>query len=154
MVRISKAVEYALVAVQHMTERPDSLVSARDLSEHYDLPSGLLAKIMQRLAAAGILESEQGVRGGYRLVRDPAGLSFLELSEAVEGPTRIAACDTNGAGSCDRTETCTVAGPVNELSARIVDLLAATSVGELLAYSASAPVAGGRRHLTVQGARV
>ena len=49
------------VAVQHMTEHPETLVSARDLSEHYELPSGLLAKIMQRLAAAGILESEQGV---------------------------------------------------------------------------------------------
>lgn len=153
MVRISKAVEYALVVVRNMTEHPETLVSARDLSEHYDLPSGLLAKIMQRLAAAGILESVQGVRGGYRLVRDPRGLSFLELSEAVDGPIRIAACDTNGAGSCDRTDTCTVAGSVNELSGRIVDLLAATSVGDLLEHSAPAPVRSVRGGLTVQGVR-
>ncbi|MFW5737864.1 MAG: RrF2 family transcriptional regulator [Spirochaetota bacterium] len=154
MVRISKAVEYALVAVRHMNDHPESLVSARDLSEHYDLPSGLLAKIMQRLAAAGVVESEQGVRGGYRLARDPGELSFLELSEAVEGPIRTAACDTNGDGSCERTDTCTVAGSVHELSARIVDLLAATSVGELLEHSAPAPVDSGRGRLTFEGARL
>lgn len=134
MVKITKAVEYALVAMQHMDRHPGRLVSARDLSELYALPSGLIAKILQRLASARILASEQGVRGGYRLVRDPASLSFLDLSEAVDGPIRVAACDTHGQQSCDRGEICTVAGPVHELSDRIVDMLASTNVGELLGH--------------------
>jgi len=132
MVRISKTVEYALVAIQHMANHRSELVSARDLAVHFELPAGLVAKILQRLATAGMLESEQGVRGGYRLARDPDAISFLELSEAVEGPFRPAACDTDGAGSCERSDVCTVAGPVHTLSARIVDLLAQTKVGSLL----------------------
>ncbi len=132
MVRISKTVEYALIAIQHMAARRNELVSARDLARHFELPAGLVAKILQRLSAAGMLESEQGVHGGYRLVRDPDAISFLELSEAVEGPLRPVACDSAGSGSCDRSDACTVAGPVHALSARLIDLLAETKVGSLL----------------------
>jgi Rrf2 family protein len=132
MVRISRTVEYALVAIQHMALRPGELVSARDLADRLTLPAGLIAKVLQRLAVAGMLESEQGVHGGYRLSRDPAAISFLELSEAVEGPLRPAACDTGGDGSCDRGTVCTVAGPVHTLSARIIDLLSETTLGSLL----------------------
>ncbi len=142
MVRISKRVEYALIAVQFMAREPERLVSARDLCETLALPSGLIAKILQRLAAAGVLESEQGAGGGYRLVRDPESLSFLELSEAVEGRMRLSACDVEGTGSCDRGDVCTVAGPVHSLGARIVGLLADTTVGSLLR---SNPVQGAHR---------
>lgn len=142
MVRISRRVEYALIAVQFMAGEPDRLVSSRDLSETLALPSGLIAKILQRLASAGLLESEQGAGGGYRLVRDPEAISFLELSEAVEGRMRLAACDTAGTGSCERSDVCTVAGPVHLLGARIVGLLADTTVGSLLR---SGPVQGAHR---------
>jgi len=134
MVKISRTVEYALVAVQHMVAHRGTLVSARDLSSALALPSGLMAKVLQRLSAAGMLESEQGVHGGYRLVRDPDTLSFLELSEAVEGPLRPAACGSGSEGSCDRGDVCTVSGPVHTLSARIVDLLSETKVGSLLKH--------------------
>ena len=132
MVRISKRVEYALVAIQHMSSNPRELVSARDLSARFSLPANLMAKILQRLASAGILTSAQGVHGGYRLVRDPNTMSFLELSEAVEGPVRPASCDAGSADGCERSEACTVAGPVHLLSERIIGLLAETKIGSLL----------------------
>ncbi len=132
MIGISRRVEYALIAVQHMNQDRGRLVSARDLSAHYSLPAGLIAKILQRLAGSGLLESELGAGGGYRLVRDPDSISFLELSEAVEGRVRLAACDSDADGDCERRDGCTVAGPVHTLGARIVGLFADTSVGSLL----------------------
>lgn len=132
MVRISRAVEYALIAVQYMEEHPLELVTARELSDRFSLPAGLIAKILQRLATAGILQSEQGVRGGYRLARELGTVSLLTLSEAVEGPMRPTACDTDGAGGCDRSEACTVADPIHALSARIVDMFAQTDLESLL----------------------
>ncbi|MFW5684638.1 MAG: RrF2 family transcriptional regulator [Spirochaetota bacterium] len=144
MVRISKTVEYALVVLKHMDAHPSDLVSARDLRERYDLPGGLLAKIMQRLASGGLVESVQGAHGGYRLVRDPAGISLLELSEAVEGPVRVAACDTGGTERCERGDVCTVAGPVHSLSERIVGLLSETNLGTLLSAGRSTAGTGVR----------
>lgn len=138
MLRITKRVEYALVALQQMRLDPNRLVSARDLSERFDLPGGLVAKILQRLASAGMLESEQGVRGGYRLARNPETITLLELAEAVDGPLRVAACEGDPPGACDRADTCTVAGPVHTLRTRIETLLDHTTIGSLL--GADAPV--------------
>ncbi|MFP4377872.1 MAG: RrF2 family transcriptional regulator [Spirochaetales bacterium] len=130
MVRIAKAVEYGLAAIQEMDRRQD-LVTARDISEALDLPSGLLAKVMQRLSAAGIIASVQGVRGGYRLVVAPERLSFLDLVEAIEGPYRFSSCES-GQGSCAREAECSVAEPVSRMGARITAVLAETSVAALL----------------------
>jgi Rrf2 family protein len=130
MVRIAKSVEYGLAAIQEMHRRRD-LVTARDISEALDLPSGLLAKVMQRLSAAGIITSVQGVRGGYRLAVDPASLSFLDLVEAIEGPYRFSSCESS-AGSCGREAECSVAEPVSRMGAKITTLLAETSVAALL----------------------
>jgi Rrf2 family protein len=133
MVRIPKSVEYGLAAVQEMRQR-NGLVTARDISTAHGLPSGLLAKVMQRLAAAGIIRSVQGVRGGYELATNPDCLSFLSLVEAIEGPYRFASCGTGG-GSCTKEGECSVAEPVNRMGAKITAVLADTSVGALLADS-------------------
>ena len=132
MVRISRAAEYALVAVKHMALHPEDLVTARGLSTQYDLPAGLVAKTLQRLATARIVESEKGAHGGYRLVGSLDRLSFLRLTEAVDGPFRFAACEQNADRMCTRGDRCTVSGPVHALGARISALLSATTVGEVL----------------------
>ncbi len=130
MVRIAKSVEYGLAAIQEMHQR-QGLVTARDISEALDLPAGLLAKVMQRLSAAGIITSLQGVRGGYRLAVDPESLSFLGLVEAIEGPYRFSSCES-GQGACTREAACSVAEPITRMGAKITALLSETSVGTLL----------------------
>ena len=131
MVRISKTTEYALVVMKHMSSAGNALCSVREMSGRYELPQGLLAKILQRLAAAGIVTSVQGPHGGYRLARDPDTVSLLELSEAVEGPARVIACEQPD-GSCDRRSRCTVAEPVRAIAHQLTGLLSGTSVGSLL----------------------
>jgi Rrf2 family protein len=130
MVRISKSTEYALAAIKHLAQ-DGGTASVRDLSERYNLPSGLLAKVLQRLASAGIVESVQGARGGYSLIRQPDELTFLELCEAVDGRYRFATCESDG--RCEHEEQCTVSGPVHEMGERITEFLAQTRVGGLLA---------------------
>ena len=44
-----------------------------------------LAKHLQSLARAGVLETVKGPRGGYRLARPPAEISVLEVVEAIDG---------------------------------------------------------------------
>ncbi len=73
MLRLSKKADYALIAMRHLAATADrSAVSARELAETYDIPAELLAKVLQKLVHARLLESHQGTRGGYVLGR-PAG---------------------------------------------------------------------------------
>ncbi len=57
------------------------------LAEVFDLPPEYLKKQLQPLAKAGILRSEAGARGGYRLGRAPEAISLMDVVTAIEGGT-------------------------------------------------------------------
>ena len=59
---------------------PDSALPAARLAEYHGVPSAYLAKHLQALARAGVLETVKGPRGGYRLAR-PA----TEITRARRG---------------------------------------------------------------------
>jgi hypothetical protein len=59
---------YGLLSAQHLAEHAgEGSFSANDLAEFYGLPHEALAKILQRLATAGVLLSHHGINGGYTL---------------------------------------------------------------------------------------
>src|SRR5260221_10015300 len=64
---------------------PDSALPAARLAEYHGVPAAYLAKHLQALAKAGVLETVKGARGGYRLARSPAEITVLEVVEAVDG---------------------------------------------------------------------
>ena len=57
MLKITKKVEYALIAVRHLKENPKDLVPVSEISNIYGIPRELLAKTMQQLASKNILKS-------------------------------------------------------------------------------------------------
>ena len=81
--------------------------------------------LADRLNVAGFTQPTQMGFG-----RSLDEVSFLELSEAVDGPQQVAPC--NGEIECDRRPYCTVAGPVADLGMQITGLLSGISVGQLL----------------------
>ena len=93
MLRLSKKADYALIAMKHLAMRPDAaVVSAREISESYDIPLELLAKVLQRLVRARLLVSVQGTRGGYRLGRPAMTIPVADVIQAVDGPVTVTAC--------------------------------------------------------------
>ena len=55
------------------------------LAEYHEVPVAYLAKHLQAMSRAGILESTPGPRGGYRLARPAAEITLLEVVEAIDG---------------------------------------------------------------------
>ncbi len=64
---------------------PDSALPAARLAEYHGVPSAYLAKHLQALAGAGVLETVKGPRGGYRLARPSAEITVLDVVEAIDG---------------------------------------------------------------------
>jgi Rrf2 family protein len=86
---LTRKVWYGLIVVKHLAEQPrESSFSAKDLAELYGFPQEALAKILQRLARAGLLLSHHGIRGGYSLARDPHQISVLDVIKASEEAPR------------------------------------------------------------------
>ena len=142
MLRLSKKSDYALISMKHLATRSDggASSSAREISEAYDIPLELLAKVLQRLVRARLLVSVQGTRGGYRLARQAAMISVADVIQAVDGPVTVTACSTDD-HNCDQYSKCSVRDPLWKIKNRILDALNTVSVAEMAADSdAPAPV--------------
>jgi len=147
MLRLSKKADYALMAMRHLAAHADDgAVSARELAETYDIPPELLAKVLQGLVRSRLLESHQGIRGGYGLARLASAISVADVIQAIDGPLTVTACSELD-HSCDQYSKCNVRDPLWRIKDRIVAALAATSVAELAAdltppaVAAAVPVA-------------
>ena len=81
----SQTTEYALRAMVCLALRPNELLSTSSLSEQSGAPTDYLAKVLQVLSGAGLIDSRRGVGGGYRLTRDPASISLLDVVTAANG---------------------------------------------------------------------
>ena len=64
---------------------PDRALPAAKLAEYHGVPAAYLAKHLQALARAGVLETVKGPRGGYRLARPAADITLLDVVEAIDG---------------------------------------------------------------------
>lgn len=137
MLRLSKKADYALLAMRHLAAHSDrEAVSARELAEAYDIPGELLAKVLQQLVRAHLLDSHQGIRGGYGLARPAAVVSVADVIQAIDGPLTVTAC-SEADHSCDQFSKCNIRDPLWRIKDRIISALAATSVAELAADMAN-----------------
>jgi len=91
---LSSEGRYALRALVYLARDADSgeLVTADRISAEAAVPRRLLARVMAKLARAGLVESSEGRGGGSRLARPPEELTLRDAVEAVEGPFEITHC--------------------------------------------------------------
>src|SRR6266566_7893736 len=68
-------------------------IGVQRLAELQRLSPTYLSKILTKLVKAGMIESTPGINGGYRLRRNKADLSFLEVIHAIEGTASLFHCD-------------------------------------------------------------
>jgi Rrf2 family protein len=81
-----------LRAVVWLAQNPGQPLKVREIAEGTKSPPGYLVKVLQNLAKAGILSAQRGSLGGYKLERDPVGLTILEVINAVDPIERIQTC--------------------------------------------------------------
>lgn len=121
MLKLSKKVEYALMALLHMGRSVD-LSTAREVAASCGAPSELLGKVLQAMARAGLIKSVQGARGGYRLARSVEKITLGEVIEAVDGPVNIAVCQEDPS-RCGQYPTCTIRQPVVRVQRELQDYM-------------------------------
>ena len=134
MLQLSKKVEYGLIALRHMALQPRGYVcTAKEISQAYELPYELLAKILQKLAKAGMIDSTQGVRGGYALTHKPAEIQVSRVMNAIEEERpMIAECYADGADSCSIFDACTIRKPLGKVQRNLNILLDAMTLEQIL----------------------
>ena len=85
--RVSAKSDYALralIEIARETER--SAVSAEELGRLQEIPHGFLQAILADLRRAGVVISQRGQSGGWRMGRPAAEVSVADVIRAVDGP--------------------------------------------------------------------
>jgi Rrf2 family protein len=90
--KLSRASSYALTYLAHLARtKPDAPVASHEVAREEGIPERMLMKVLKPLVGAGVLRSQKGPHGGYRLARTPKQVTLLEVVEAVDGPLRALA---------------------------------------------------------------
>lgn len=93
MPTLGKNVEYAIHSLVYLIDNPkDIKITVKDLANFQNISETYLAKAFTKMKKAGIVKSNIGVKGGYKLARSSTEITFLDIVLAVEGEISFFEC--------------------------------------------------------------
>lgn len=129
--KISTKVRYGMRAMIELARRNNEApVMLGIIAKNQDLSEKYLEQLFTMLRNAGLVKSERGNKGGYRLARKPEEISALEIFEALNGPLELVECSVNKE-CCDRFSNCDTAGLWKEISDFLKKTLMSKNLEEL-----------------------
>ena len=130
--RLTHLADYAVVMMTAAARRPAAArLSATELAEETGVPLPTAQKLMQRLAAHGLLTGTRGAGGGYALARPVTAISLADIVEAVEGPIAMTQCADGLNHECILDAHCRVKPHMGIVGAKVRGALGAVSLQEL-----------------------
>lgn len=85
--QLKASTDYGMRAVLYLATQGGTC-SSRDIAEDMSIPRDYLIQLAQLLRNAGIIEARPGKHGGYRLAKDPADITILDIMAAIDGDSR------------------------------------------------------------------
>jgi len=144
--QITRASDYAVRVMIHLAGLPPgSTVRQSQLSQATDVSGHFLSKVLQRLVRSRLIRSQRGSGGGFALAVPAAGVSLLDVVQAIEGPVRLNQCLMEGP-SCERKSWCPAHQVWAEAQAAVVNVLGAASMASLASQAKSDSGASYRSH--------
>ena len=130
---ITRASEYAILSLI-LLSKAEAPMDSDTLSRELFISKSFLAKILQSLAKAQILNSYKGVNGGFALKKDPKEINMLEVATCVEGKAPAVFECAPSLEDCpsDKASTCTIWPFLHKLQGKIDLFLANLTLADLL----------------------
>lgn len=91
---ISRKTDYATRAVLSLALKTDGGLKMAEIAQRTGVPPSILEQIMAQLRGAGVVRSERGPRGGYRLNHAPEDITLDKVVRLFQGPLAPIACAT------------------------------------------------------------
>jgi Rrf2 family protein len=136
--RFSARSEYGIRVLVRLAEAHGSRpVPLSQIAKLEHLPLAYLERIMVQLRRDGLVVSQLGAHGGYRLKRHPSLIGMAEVIDVLEGPLG-SGCPSERAqnGACSQDQTCSAHTLWSRVKASLADALESTTLADLV------PVAG------------
>ncbi len=133
MIRITRQTDYGILLLSRMASHPMAEVhTAKRVAQQSHIPLPMASKILKALAKRGLLVSQRGVKGGYRLAAAAERISLADVIQALEGPIGITECSFNP-GGCEQEGCCPVQSNWQRISLAMRDALGRIPLSEMSA---------------------
>jgi Rrf2 family protein len=131
---LTKASQLALYAMTEMALRPDELVNAGAIATRFGVSENHIAKVLQQLTRAELVQSVRGASGGYRLARPAQAITMADVVRCIEGPLTAdvcAECPLGAGDDCSDHATCAVHNLLRELTSHVYYTLESVTIAAL-----------------------
>ncbi len=129
---ISKTGIHAIRAMTTLAELPErTYVGAGSIAKAINAPSNYLGKLLQQLARVGLVESQKGLGGGFRLTKDPSKISLLDIVEPIEHVSRWNGCIL-GRDTCSEENPCAIHSRWKKVRQVYIEFLQETTLADLV----------------------
>lgn len=85
VISVTAKSRYAVVGMAELARGSGEPIPIATVAERRGIPVQFLEQLFSTLRRAGLLVSQRGVKGGYRLARDPDQITVLEVVQALDG---------------------------------------------------------------------
>ncbi len=109
MLRLSKLTDYAVVVLIRLSHG-EAVQTSPGIAAGIGLPEPTVAKVLKALACSGLVSSQRGARGGYRLARPLSAIPVTDVVAAIDGPITLTACVEGSGTGCEAECLCPVRG--------------------------------------------
>ena len=134
--KVSTRVHYGLRAMTELARSyaDGRLLSISEIARSEDLPLAYLEQLVGELRRAGLVEGTRGVRGGYKLARQPQSITVGDVYRILEGEVAPVECTAEAylPGSCAREPLCLSRGIWERVQLAILSVLDSTTLDDLL----------------------
>ena len=96
MISVTSKSRYAVVAMAELARSGERPVPIAQIAERRGMPVQFLEQLYPTLRRDGLLTSQRGVKGGYRLARDPEQITVIEVVQALDGKVGAEADEAGG----------------------------------------------------------
>ncbi len=129
--RLTFFTDYGLRMLMRMASAPDRAFSTTALADDLGLSRNHLAKIMQRLAGAGLVETRRGSGGGAVLAHPPHEILLGEVVRLLEQGQPLVECLGPGGGDCSLDGRCRLKAKLRSAEAAFLAELDRTTLADI-----------------------
>ena len=105
--KISTKGRYALRLMVDLAEHKDSgFIALKDVAKRQNISKKYLEQIVPVLNGAGLLTTNRGNRGGYKLAKEPKEYTVGDILRITEGSIAPVSCLESEVNSCERKNFC------------------------------------------------
>ncbi len=137
---LSHKAKYALRALLMLARRPsEELLQVAEIAEVENVPRKFLEAILGELAKDGILSSQRGKGGGYRLARPADTITFGQIVRLIDGPLAPVPCASvtryRRCNDCPDERTCAIRHVMRRVRDAMADVLDRTTLADVAVRS-------------------